>query len=127
MPRKFKIGRAELELLQYIQDHHPLTVRQVAEQFGEGKGWVRTTVQNVMERLRKKGHLSRRLAEGVYQYAPCLPKPQLLRGLVREFVEHSLGGSLSPFVAYLSEEADLTDSDVAELREMVRELRSPKP
>jgi predicted transcriptional regulator len=51
------IGRAELEVLRYVQDHHPASVRQVAEHFAESKGHVRTTILTVLERLRKKGYL----------------------------------------------------------------------
>src|SRR5438067_4321517 len=85
MPPKAGIGRAELEVLRYIQDHHPITVREVGEHLTRTKGQTRTTALNMMERLRVKGHLKREKCEGVYHYSPCQPKPQLLRSLVRDF------------------------------------------
>src|SRR5690349_1610289 len=102
-----KIGRAQLEILRYVADHHPVTVRQVAEFLAVHRGLTRTTALNVMERLREKGHLTRERIAGVYHYSPSVPKPQFLRSLVRDFVQEALGGSLEPFVAYLVEEADL--------------------
>jgi len=45
------IGRAEMEILRYISDHHPVSVREVADRVCAGKGQVRTTALNVMERL----------------------------------------------------------------------------
>src|SRR5581483_11377616 len=93
------------------------TVRQVAEHLAESRGVTRTTVLNVMERLREKGYVGREVVEGVYRYFPKQPKPQLLRGLVRDFVEQMLGGSLEPFVAYLAEEADLSEEELARLRQ----------
>ena len=80
-----------------------------------------------MERLRKKGYLIRKQADGIYQYSPRLPKADLLRGLVREFVDKSLGGSLSPFVAYLTEEANLSDQELIELKQIVRDMERSKP
>lgn len=121
------IGRAELEILQFINDRHPITVRSVAEQFGEARGLARTTVLNVMERLRRKGFLTRRQAGGVYQYSPRVPKARFLRGLIREFVDRSLGGSLAPIVAYLTEEACLTEDELREIKRMIRDLDKPKP
>lgn len=118
-----KVGRAELEILHYVQDHHPVTVRDVADRFAESHGHVRTTILNVMERLRKKGFLTRRKAEGVFQYEPRMGKADLLRSLVRDFVEKTLGGSLSPFVAYLSREAKLSDEELKELKQLVGELK----
>ena len=118
------IGRAELEILQYIQDHHPVTVRDVAGHFARTKGHVRTTALNVMRRLVAKGYLSRRKSRGIYQYSPRVPKEKFARGMVRDFVERALGGSLSPFVAYLAQDADLTDRDVAELKRLLAQLES---
>jgi len=121
MRKREKIGPAQLEVLRYIQDHHPATVRQVAEHLAETRGLTRTTALNVMERLREKGYLDREPVEGIYRYSPVQPKPQLLRGLVRDFVEQMLGGSLEPFVAYLVEEAHLSDEELARLRQRLED------
>src|SRR5438309_1554535 len=56
----------ELEILGYVADHAPVSTREVAERFGEPNGLARTTVATLMERLRKKGYLTRRRKEGVY-------------------------------------------------------------
>jgi predicted transcriptional regulator len=126
MPPRAGLGRAELETLQYIQDHHPITVRELADYVAETHGHTRTTALNVMERLRRKGHLTREKVGGVYQYSPSQPKPQLLRSLVRDFVNGALGGSVEPFVAYLGQEAQLTDAQVEELRQVVDDLEERK-
>jgi predicted transcriptional regulator len=42
--------------------------------------------------------------------------------LVQRFVEGTLGGSLSPFVAYLAENPDLTKGEIEQLQELLREL-----
>ena len=118
------IGRAEMDILRYIQDHHPLSVREVAAHISATKGHVRTTVLNVMERLRKKGFLKRKKVEGVFLYSPSVPQADLMRRLVRDFVANTLGGSVSPFVAYLCDEGALEDHEVEELQRLVRELRA---
>jgi len=122
--RKRNIGQAELEVLRYIQDHHPITVRRAADHFAQARGHVRTTTLNVMGRLVRKGYLTRRKSDGVYQYAPRLPKGEQLRGLVGEFVERALGGSLSPFVAYLANDAELNNDDLAALKRLVDQLEA---
>jgi predicted transcriptional regulator len=122
MPGTRTIGRAELEILNYIHDHHPVTVRQVADHVSSTKGHTRTTVLNVMARLSRKGYLSRRQAGGVYQYSPRVAKADLLRRLIGDFVDKALGGSLSPFVAYLSRDAKLSADDLRELKQLVRDF-----
>src|SRR5262249_19845731 len=127
MWRRAKIGPAQLEVLRYVQDHHPVTVRQVAEHLAETRGLTRTTAPSVVERLREKGFLDREPVEGVYRYFPVQPQPQLLRGLVRDFVEQMLGGSLEPFVAYLAEEARLSEEELARLRQRLEEAPKEAP
>jgi predicted transcriptional regulator len=122
MPKRVTIGRAELEVLQYLHDHHPATVREVADHIGQTKGVVRTTVLNVMARLLHKGYLLRRREQGVWRYSPREEKSKLLRTLVRDFVDKALGGSVGPFVMYLAEDSRLTREQVDELRQIVQTL-----
>src|SRR5207249_5275485 len=62
--------------------------------------------------LRKKGYLARSKHERPARYSPCVPQNEVERGLVREFVEKTLAGSLSPFVAYLADAQDVTDAEL---------------
>lgn len=120
---KGKLGQVQLEILRFIQDHRPVTVRQVADYLAEVRGVTRTTALNMMERLRKQGHLRRVKVEGIYHYSPSQEKPVFLRDLVRDFVNQALGGSLDPFVAYLAEDARLTDAELERLQQRIRDLR----
>jgi predicted transcriptional regulator len=124
MPARRPIGQAELEILKYIQDNAPVTVRQVADHLAQTKGIVRTTVLNVMSRLVSKGYLSRKKSAGVFQYSPRVGKAHLLQTLVGEFVDTALGGSVSPFMAYLAEDARLSAQDVAQLEQLLHTLNS---
>jgi predicted transcriptional regulator len=123
------LGDQELEVLRFVAEHAPISVGEVAERFGEPRGLARTTILTVMERLRKKGFLTRSQGERPFRYSPRTPQGEVLRGLVREFVEKTLGGSLSPFVAYLAEAKDVSSAELRELRRLVEELdtRAPAP
>ncbi len=118
------IGEQELALLRYLTDRGTATAGEVAEGFGTQRGLARSTVLTVMERLRRKGYLTRRSVDGVFRYSARRSSDDLLRGLVRRFVEKSLDGSVSPFVAYLSESPQLTDEELEELQDVVSRLRS---
>ncbi len=73
----------------------------------------------MMERLRKKNYLTRRKDQGAFQYLPVVAKTELMQTLVQDFVEKTLGGSLSPFVAYLTESKGLSEREMGELRKLV--------
>ncbi|MCA9259527.1 MAG: BlaI/MecI/CopY family transcriptional regulator [Planctomycetales bacterium] len=121
------LARGELEILHYVAEYHPIKVGTVAEHFASTSGKARTTILTVMERLRAKGHLTRKKIDGTWHYSPKLARTELMRGLVRRFVHESLGGSLAPFMAYLATEAkSLTDEELKALKQLVRELDSQR-
>lgn len=117
-----KLGDQELQVLRFVSDHGPISVREVAERFGESQGLARTTILTVMDRLRKKGYLTRTQVEGVFVYVAVQEKTRLMSEVVGEFVSNTLGGSVSPFVAYLAENKQLTPEEIAQLRALVEEL-----
>ncbi len=121
------IGRAELELLNYIHDHHPATVRDVADHLAKTRGIVRTTVLNMMARLVAKGYLTRKTINGIFHYSPNIAKTHLLTHLIKDFVNTTLSGSVSPFVAYLSTATDLNDDELAELKQLLHDIQRRHP
>ncbi len=126
MNRKPTIGQAELRILEYVTEHHPLSVREAATHFARTTGEARTTVLTVMERLRQKGYLTRKKEEGVWHYRPRLETADLMKSLVREFVQGTLRDSLSPFMVYLAQDAKISDAELAQLKQTVRSLEARK-
>jgi predicted transcriptional regulator len=120
------IGDQELALLRFIAEHGPISVGAAAESFGADRGWARSTVLTVMERLRRKRYLERRRVDGVFRYASTAPVGELLSGVVDSFVASALGGSVSPFVNFLVERGEVSDDDLARLDELVRRLGGRK-
>ncbi|HEY2838842.1 MAG TPA: BlaI/MecI/CopY family transcriptional regulator [Pirellulales bacterium] len=118
------LGHLELEVLQYVAAHHPITVREVADHFAETSGRARTTLLTTMERLRTKGYLARRKINGLHRYKPTASRSEFLRRLVADFVDESLGGSISPFFAYLSQSALLTTDEARKIEQLLKRIES---
>lgn len=121
------IGDQELAVLQFVTDYGaPVTVREVTQEWGEQRDppLARTTILTMMERLRKKSLLVRAKSPdgATFQYSPALEKSVLMHGLVQDFVDKALGGSVSPFVAYLADTKDLSRTEIDELRRLVDNL-----
>lgn len=124
--RKPSLGNLELEILRYVTEHGPASVGQVTEGFAAPRGLSRSTINTSIERLYKKGYLTRAADSDsdVFRYRPAQPSEEVLSGLVENFVENTLGGSLHPFVAYFSRRKSLSDEEVAQLRALVDTLES---
>ncbi len=123
--RRLSLGDQELALLRYITSNAPVTVGEVAAGFGEPNGLARSTVETVMERIRKKGYLTRSPTEGVFRYTTTVAPQELMAGVVKQFVEHTLAGSLTPFVSYFTQQNLLSDEELVELERLVGKLQAP--
>src|SRR5271169_5604835 len=123
---KAALGSTEIQILRYLADHHPITVGEVAEYMANTSGQARTTVLTIMERLRRKGYLARKRVEGVFRYSPRVAKHDLFHGLVKDFVDTTLGGSVSPFVTFLSEGGPVSDDDLDALKRLVNEMEKQR-
>jgi predicted transcriptional regulator len=121
---KPSIGDQELALLQYLAEHNNASVGEVAAGFGEPRGLARSTVLTMMERRRGKSYLKRKQVQGMYRYSPSTGPGEVMRSAVGQFVEKTLSGSVSPFVAWMSERTDVSDNELAELEALVQQLQS---
>lgn len=123
---KKPVGDQELALLQFLTEAPGSTVGEAAEAFGRPRDLARSTVLTMMERLRQKGYLTRRLSRGTYRYSPSSAADGVVRARIRQFVAQTLQGSVTPFVSYLSEEAAVSDEELAELQALVTRLEARK-
>lgn len=118
---------AEMEILQFVLDNSPVTVRTVADHFAEVKGLARTTVLTVMERLRRKGYLNREESGAGNLYSLRTPKVEVQRGMIADFIDRALGGSVSPFVAYLADRTELDQREMEEVSRLLGKLKALQP
>jgi predicted transcriptional regulator len=125
--RRAPLGELEQEMLLYIADHYPVTVGEAYAQFAEPRGLARSTIATVMDHLVKKDYLERVKGEdGVYHYTPRQTPQAVLKDLVRDFVENTLGGRISPFMAYLDESPRFTEEEQQQLRRLLERLEAER-
>lgn len=123
MKHPLNLGLAEMEVLRFVAENAPVTVRDAADHLADTKGQVRTTVLNSMERLRQKGFLKRRKVDGVFQYTPVDgSKGALFQRLLKGFVDAAFGGTSAPLVAYLAESGEVTEEELKVLERCVERL-----
>jgi BlaI family transcriptional regulator, penicillinase repressor len=119
-PRKSTLTDQELEIMKIVWRRETATVRDVYEELLERRKIAYTTVMTVMRTLEQKGHLKSSQDERAYVYAPTRPKNQVIKGMVREFVDRVFNGSAERLVAHLLEDRSLSESDLREITRMIR-------
>ena len=122
-PRSSTLTGQELELMKIIWRRESATVRDVYEDLLERRKIAYTTVMTTLKTLEQKGHLRASLQDRAYVYQPTKPKNQVIRGMVREFVDRVFNGSAEPLVVHLLEDKQLSESDLREISRMMGKKR----
>jgi len=123
-PKSATLTDQELEIMKIVWDRDSVTVRDVYEALLEKRKVAYTTVMTMMNILEQKGHLKKEQEERAYVYRSTKPRNQVIRGMVREFVNRVFNGSAEPLLLHLVEDKKLTEEDIEEIRAMIRKERS---
>ena len=99
------------------------TVRDVYETLLEHRKIAYTTVMTMMKILEEKKYLKKTQEDRAYVYRPTKPKKQVIRGMVREFVDRVFNGWAEPLLAHLIEDERLEKKDLEEIARMIRKER----
>lgn len=113
------LGEQEWQVLSFVNENAPASVRDVAANYPQ---LARTTILTVMERLRQKGFLQRAKIEGIFRYSPRQEQQHLIRRQISDFVQKTLGGSVNPFLRFLSEDSTLTEDEKKQLEKIAARL-----
>ncbi|MFN8219863.1 MAG: BlaI/MecI/CopY family transcriptional regulator [Fimbriimonadales bacterium] len=97
------LAKFEFDLIAYLSENNGKSVREIFEDFGQKKGYVRGTIVKGIDRLFRKGRVRRELKDGVFVYSAVQSRDELDRQLVESFVKDRLKGRLAPLAAFLAE------------------------
>ncbi len=98
-----------------------VTVRDVYEAVLERRHIAYTTVMTMMSILERKGHLKKRREDRAYVYRATRPQAQVIKGMVREFVDRVFNGSAEPLLVHLVKDRHLSERDLQEIARLIRE------
>jgi len=115
-PGKPTLTQQELEIMKVVWKLDTPTVRQVYEAMREHRQIAYTTVMTMMNILETKGYLKKRQGERAFVYTPSQPEKQVIRSMVREFVDRVFNGAAEPLLLHLVEDEQLTAKDLEEIR-----------
>jgi len=120
-PSSATLTPQELELMKILWSKGEVTVRDVYETLLEKRRIAYTTVMTMMRVLEKKGHVKARRENRAFVYRASRPERQVVRSMVREFVDRVFNGSAQPLLVHLVEDRKLSPKELEELERLIRE------
>jgi predicted transcriptional regulator len=119
-PKSPTLTEQELEIMKIVWAREVATVRDVYEALLERRKIAYTTVMTMMKILEQKKYLLKTQEDRAYIYRPAKPKNQVIKGMVREFVNRVFNGSAEPLLVHLIEDRRLSRKDLEEITHMIR-------
>ena len=85
------------------------------------RGWARTTVQTMLDRMTVKGLVTMRRVGNVKEFEPALKLAEARRSAWRRFVEHAFDGAVGSALQFIADDAKLTPKQREALRALLEE------
>lgn len=119
-----RISDAEHAVMEVLWDQSPLTAQEVGERVPDERGWSVNTVKTLLGRLLAKNVIAHEEDGRRYRYRPLVARDDYLTGESKRLIDRLFGGKLTPLVAHLAEQDELTAQDVAEIEALLKEFKS---
>ncbi len=114
-----RVSAGEMDLLSMLWSEGPLTLREAYERFPDfGAPVEYPTIQTRLNRMVEKG-LVERSADRPARYRAVATREQVTSGHLRQIIENLTQGDVVPLVAKLLSDQTLSQSQIAELQELL--------
>ena len=111
----------ELEITKVIWELRAAIVRDVYEALLRRRKIAYTTVMTMMNILESKQYLKKRSDGRAYVYQATRPRYEVIRGMVREFVDRVFNGSAESLLLYLARDRRLSNKELEEIARKIEE------
>ena len=122
-----RISSAEWQVLDALWDRAPAPAAAIYAALGAGPGWHLKTVNTFLARLVEKGVLAVHRDGKANVYTPRFTREQCVRRESETFLRRVFGGAAGPMLAHFCECADLSDAEIARLRQILDHRTAPPP
>jgi BlaI family penicillinase repressor len=128
MPAKktLPISEAESVVMQIFWARGALPTEEVVAALESHQKWQESTVKTLLNRLLNKGALRARKDNRRYVYSPVLTQDEWLSTESHGFVDRLFGGRVAPLVSYFSQHKRLSKKDIADLKQLIKEIDSER-
>jgi predicted transcriptional regulator len=119
--RSRTLTEQELEIMKIVWRLGRATVRDVYEALRERRKIAYTTVMTMMNILEEKNYLRKRADERAYVYQATRPRGEVIKAMVREFVDRVFNGAAEPLLVHLIKDRRLSPKDLERIARTIRE------
>jgi predicted transcriptional regulator len=120
------LGELETAVMELLWRNAGLTVNQVEERLQQRRQIAHTTVLTTLDRMHRKGYLTREKKGKAFVYAARYTREEFERGLAQEVLGALLGGLGEPVLSTFVELIGEDESKLERLEELIKRKREGK-
>jgi len=120
------LGELETAVMELLWREAGLSVNQVEERLQQRRQIAHTTVLTTLDRMHRKGYLTREKMGKAFVYAPRYTREEFERGLAQEVLGALLGGLGEPVLSTFVELVGEDEAKLERLEELIRRKREGK-
>lgn len=121
MPIPPDISEAEWKVMKVLWNKSPLPAFDIIETLSATEEWHPNTVKTLLSRLHKKGALGVEKYKNLFLYSPSVTEEDCVQAESETFLNRVFGGSIKPLLVHFAKKEKLTQSDLDELRRILKE------
>lgn len=110
----------EWNVMRELWEESPQTVMQLVARLSERVGWAKSTTITTLRRMEAKRLVAVEQTARGKSYAPLVAEADAAVSETRSFLERVYRGSVGLMVSALAEREELSDEELAELRDVLR-------
>lgn len=124
--RIISLSNSEWHIMENLWEESPKTATQLIKAMEEETGWAKSTTKTVLKRMEQKGCIAYREGEKAREYYPLLKRDEVVESETSSFINRIYNGSLGLMVNTLVKKQEISDQEMEELYQIIKEARKKK-
>lgn len=120
------LSNSEWHIMENLWEKSPKTATQLIKAMEEETGWAKSTTKTVLKRMEQKGCIAYREGEKAREYYPLLKRDEVVESETSSFINRIYNGSLGLMVNTLVKKQEISDEEMEELYQIIKEARKKK-
>ena len=116
----------EWNVMRELWEESPQTLMQLVGKLAEHVGWAKSTTITTLRRMEGKGLVAVEQTERGKRYMPLVDEKDAAAEETRSFLDRVYAGSVGLMVSALAEREELSDAEIAELRDILRKAEEQR-
>ena len=115
------LTNSEWYVMDCLWQRSPMTVMELVAALGEKVGWAKSTTITTLRRMEEKGLVRAEVVDKAKHYTPAVEREAAVVQETSSFLNRVYRGSVGLMVSSMARRQELTEEDIRELREILRQ------